>query len=362
MKKIGVLSCIYYRIHFGGIAMLKKIIAFAAAAVSAVSVLSCTAWAGNTDGREFAADDMVRCEGYIDKWETVVDKSGLIQAYRVELPDENDPTVGTVYYADKNNKKLNGLLYANMAYPDSTVPKFLMAEFKDGNIKRYVSGFTKSSEGKRYYINGERAYGWHKIKGCWYHFNTKSGYMDTGKTTVGGSVYTFDEKGRWTYRVSKDGLAPKDFFVRFIGNPSDGFDTKDKKLYYGQNEDGTAETSIKISVRDRQILWCMYLESGFAQGSGETFDEDYITGFCESFFEPDVEFDVYSSIPEIVYDIAVNVGDTSAKLSYNTDAEQIALIDEKTFRAGLLYGGYGRYLKELKEKYPYEGGPLMMLE
>jgi len=106
----------------------------------------------------------------------------------------------------------------------------------------------------------------------------------------------------------------------------------------------------------------MYLESGFAQGSGETFDEDYITGFCESFFESNVEFEVYSSIPEIVYDIAVNVGDTSAKLSYNTDAEQIALIDEKTFRAGLLYGGYGRYLKELKEKYPYEGEPLMMLE
>lgn len=342
--------------------MLKKFIAFTAAAVSAVSVLSCTAWAVYADGREFAADDMVRCEGYIDKWETVVDKSGLIQAYRVELPDENDPTAHTVYYADKNNQKLNGLLYANMAYPDSTVPKFLMAEFKDGNIKRYVSGFTKSSEGKRYYINGERAYGWHKIKGCWYHFNTKNGYMDTGKTTISGAVYTFDKNGRWTYRVSKDGIAPKDFSVSIKCTGCDGFDTKEKKLYYGQNEDGTAETSIKISARDRQILWCMYLESGFAQGSGETFDEDYITGFCESFFESNVEFEVYSSIPEIVYDIAVNVGDTSAKLSYNTDAEQIALIDEKTFRAGLLYGGYGRYLKELKEKYPYEGEPLMMLE
>lgn len=348
MKNFGSLNCIHYRIYFGGIVMfknLKKIIAFAAAAVFSATVLSCTV-----------------CAGYVDDWETVVDKSGLVQAYRVELPDENDPTLGTVYYADKNYKKLNGLLYANMAYPDSTAPKFLMVEFDDGNIKQYVSGFTKSSEGKRYYINGERAYGWHKIKGHWYHFNTKNGYMDTGKTTICGAVYTFDKNGRWTYRVSKDGIAPKDFSVRFIGGPSNGFDTTEKKLFYGLNENGTAEASVKISARDRQILWCMYLESGFEQGSSEVFDEKYIYSFCESFFDPEDEFGVYSSEPEIVYDITVNVGDTSAKIEYNTDSDQIALIDEKTFRADLLYNGYRRYFAELEEKYPYTGEPLMMLE
>ena len=324
---------------------LKKIIAFAAAAVFSATVLSCTV-----------------CAGYVDDWETVVDKSGLVQVYESKEQDKDDPSTGHVFYTDKDNNKLNGRMYANFSDAYSVAPNFLLVEFKDGTNIKYVSGFTKSSKGKRYYINGERAYGWHKIKGHWYHFNTKNGYMDTGKTTIGGAVYTFDKNGRWTYRVSKDGLAPKDFSVSFKGTGCDGFDTKEKKLYYGQNEDGTAETSIKISARDRQILWCMYLESGFEQGVSEFFDEKYIYSFCESFFDPEDEFGVYSSEPEIVYDITVNVGDTSAKIEYNTDSDQIALIDEKTFRADLLYNGYSRYRAELEEKYPYTGEPLMTLE
>ena len=327
--------------------MLKKIIAFAAAAVSAATVLSCTV-----------------CAGYSDDWETVVDKSGLVQVYRVEEQDKDDPSIGHIFYADKDKNKLNGRMYANFSDEYSVAPNFLLVEFKDGTIGKRVSGFTKNSEGKRYYINGERAYGWHKIKGYWYHFNTKSGYMDTGKTTIGGAVYTFDENGRWTYRVSKDGLAPKDFSVRYTGEIHNGFDTAEKKLYYGISEEdtGISEASVKISARDRQILWSMYCESGFEQGSSETFDESYIFDVCKSFFESDGEFEVYSSEPEIVYDITVNIGDTSMKIAYNTDADQIALIDEKTFRADLLYNGYRRYFAELKEKYPYTGGPLMMLE
>lgn len=325
----------------------KKIIAVAAAAVSAATVLSCTV-----------------CAGYADGWETVVDKSGLVQVYRVEEQDRDDPSIGHVFYADKDSKKLNGRMYANFSDEYSAAPRFLMVDFDDGKIGQYVSGFTKSSAGKRYYIKGERAYGWYKIKGYWYHFDIKSGYMDTGKTKIGGAFYTFDEKGRWTYRVSKDGVAPKDFSVRFIGNPHKGFDTAEKKLYYGISEDdnSTAEASVKIPARDRQILWCMYLESGFEQGSSETFDEDYMIDFCKSFFPADSEVSAYSSVPVIVYDITVSVGDTSTKIAYNVDADQIALIDEKTFRADLLYSGYGRYFAELKEKYPYMGGPLMMLE
>lgn len=322
--------------------MFKKITALIAAAVSAAAVLSCTVSAG-----------------YTDDWETVVDKSELIQA----LLDESDPYISTVAYTNEKGERLSGLLYANLAYPDSIAPNFRLTEFDNGMIKQYVTGFTKSSKGKRYYIRGERAYGWHRINGYWYHFDTESGYMDTGKTTIGGSVYSFDEKGRWTYRVSKDGLVPKDFSVRFISNGGRGFDTGEKKIFYGYGESGsTAEASAKISARDRQILWCMYLESGFEQGSSETFNENYIYDFCESFFEPNVEFDVYSSEPETVYTITVNIGDTSANIDYNTDADQIALIDEKTFRADLLYSGYSRYLSELEEKYPYTGEPLMTYE
>lgn len=327
--------------------MLKKIIAFAAAAVSAATVLSCTV-----------------CAGYADDWETVVDKSGLVQVYRVEEQNKDNPSVRSVLYADKDGKKLNGRMYANLSDEYSVAPNFLLVEFKDGTIGKRISGFTKNSEGKRYYINGERAYGWYKIKGYWYHFDIKSGYMDTGKTTIGGAVYTFDEKGRWTYRVSKDGVAPKDFSVRFIGETHNGFDTAEKKLYYGisEEEDGVAEASVKIPARDRQILWCMYCESGFEQGSSETFDEGYVNDFSKSFFSEDSNAVGYWSEPEIVYNITVSVGDTSMKIAYNTDAKQIALIDEKTFRADLLYSGYGRYFAGLKEEYPYTGGPLMMLE
>lgn len=323
--------------------MFKKIIAFAAAAASAVTVLSCTVSAG-----------------YTDNWETVVDKSGLVQA----LLDESEPYISTVAYTDEKGERLNGLLYANFSNRDSIAPNFRLAEFDNGMIKQYVTGFTKSSAGKRYYIKGERAYGWHKIKGYWYHFDIKSGYMDTGKTTIGGAVYTFDENGRWTYRVSKDGVAPKDFSVRYTGEIHNGFDTAEKKLYYGISEEdtGIAEASVKIPARDRQILWCMYCESGFEQGSSVTFDESYINDFCKGFFPADSEVVGYSSLPEIVYNITVSVGDTSMKIAYNTDADQIALIDEKTFRADLLYSGYGRYFAELKEKYPYTGGPLMMLD
>lgn len=325
----------------------KRIIALAAAAVSAATVLSCTV-----------------CAGYADDWETVVDKSGLIQVYRVEERDKDDPSIGHVFYADKDGKKLNGRMYANFSDEYDAAPRFLLAEFKDGMIGKRVSGFTKNSEGKRYYIDGERAYGWHKIKGYWYHFDIKSGRMDTGKTKIGGAFYTFDEKGRWTYRVSKDGAAPKDFSVRYTGEIHNGFDTAEKKLYYGisEEEDGAAEASVKIPARDRQILWCMYCESGFEQGSSETFDEEYVNDFSKSFFSEDSNAVGYWSAPETVYNITVSVGDTSMKIAYNTDADQIALIDEKTFRADLLYSGYGRYFAELKEKYPYTGGPLMMLE
>lgn len=325
----------------------KRIIALAAAAVSAATVLSCTV-----------------CAGYADNWETIVDKSGLVQTYRLEERNKDDPSAVSVLYADKDGKKLNGRMYANLSDEYDADPRFLLVEFKDGIIGKRVSGFTKNSAGKRYYINGERAYGWHKIKGYWYHFDIKSGYMDTGKTKIGGAFYTFDEKGRWTYRVSKCGVAPKDFSVRYTGEINNGFDTAEKKLYYGisEEEDGVAEASVKIPARDRQILWCMYCESGFEQGSSETFDEEYVNDFSKSYFSADSNAVGYWSVPEIVYNITVSVGDTSMKIAYNTDADQIALIDEKTFRADLLYSGYGRYFSELKEKYPYTGGPLMMLE
>lgn len=46
--------------------------------------------------------------------------------------------------------------------------------------------------------------------------------------------------------------------------------------FYGDTENGTAEGKIKLSSRDRQILYCMILESGIENYSGTVFDEQYI--------------------------------------------------------------------------------------
>lgn len=347
MKKIGVLNCIYIgeRKNASYIflrevkIMFKKIISFMAAAACTVSIsLTAFAW---------------------DESKIIVDTSGAVQIYQVREQDKDDPTRATVYYADKDGNKLDGKrLYGNFADKYELTPRLLLADFEDGKAN-FVYGFTKSSKGRRYYTRGERAYGWKKIDGYWYHFDTKTGYAATGKTKICGSVYEFDEKGRWTNRVSKSGFAPEDFSVSFSTNADNGFNTAEKKLYYGWTEDGVAEADVKISARDKQILWCMFLESGFELGGRENFDYDYRFDFYISFL-PDQEYLVFFSEPETVYTLTFNAGGKAADIKYNTDTEQIALLDEKAFGAWLLNKQYWEYFGALKEKYPYSGDKEIM--
>lgn len=315
--------------------MFKKIISFIAAA-------ACTASIAQT---AFAWDGSIK---------PVVDTGGAVQIYSVSEQDEDDPNVSRFFYCDKDGNHLNGLVYGDFADENELAPKLLMADFDDGKAN-FVYGFTKNSKGKRYYTRGERAYGWKKIGGYWYHFDVKSGYMDTGRTKICGAVYTFDEKGRWQNRVSKSGLAPEDFSLRVTGAIRNGFDTSEKKLYYGWAGGSVAEANVKISPRDRQILWCMFLESGFELGGKESFDWKYMDNFCEETLPKDSGYSLYGSDPEVVHTITVTAGGKTATVKYNTDAAQIALLDEKAYHAQLLENQYWAYFRELEEKYPYSG-------
>lgn len=314
--------------------MFKKIISFILAAACTVAVAQTA----------FAWDGSVK---------TVNDSSRAVHIYTTAVQDENDPNLYSVFYTDKDGNKLNGLMYGDFADENELAPRLLLADFKDGKAN-FVYGFTKNSAGRRYYTRGERAYGWKKINGYWYHFDVKSGYADTGKTKICGAVYTFDENGRWMNRVSKSGIAPKDFTVSISNGNSRGFDTAEKKLYYGWTESGVQEAKIKIPAKDKQVLWCMYLESGFEWGCKETFNDKYMIDFCDRTF-PDGDYSIYGSDPETVYTVTVTAGGKKAKISYNTDTAQIALFDEKAYFAQLLCGGCWEYYSVLKEKYPYSG-------
>lgn len=314
--------------------MFKKIISFIVAA-------ACTASIAQT---AFAWDGSIK---------TVVDTGKVVQIYSVSEPHEDDPNHLSSFYCDKDGNHLNGLMYGNFAGEYELYPNLLLADFKDGKAN-FVYGFTKNSKGKRYYTRGERAYGWKKINGYWYHFDVKSGYMDTGRTKICGAVYTFDEKGRWQNRVSKSGLAPEDFSVKVTGAIRNGFDTSEKKLYYGWAGGSVAEANVKISPRDRQILWCMFLESGFEAGAETIIDLESVRDFLEKSM-PDLDGVYYASDPKLVSTIKVTAGSLTSEITYDQDVAQAALLDENAYHAWLLEKQYWAYFRELEEKYPYSG-------
>lgn len=314
--------------------MFKKIISFTAAAMYVLAV-SRTA---------FAWDGSVK---------TAVDTRGAVQIYQIREQDKDDPASATLFYADKDGNKLNGLIYGNFADENDLAPRCLMADFEDGRAN-FVYGFTKSSKGKRYYTRGERAYGWKNIGGCWYHFDTYSGYMDTGKTEICGAVYDFDENGRWTKRVSESGLAPEDFSVRFSGGWGGGFDTVEKKIYYGDTVSGTAEADVKISAADKQVLWCMFLESGFEAGEETIMDLENAIDFLNKSM-PDADGVYYTSVPHIVRVIKVTADGETTEITYDADIDRIAVMAESFCRARLFNEQYMDYYNRLEKKYPYSG-------
>lgn len=116
--------------------MFKKIISFIAAAAYAAAFTQTAVTAES-------------------KWNIVVDVSDAVQAYEISEQDENGKQI--YCYTDKDGSRLNGTLYVNAA-GENDIPWLRLAEFEDGGMERIISGFTKSSKGKRYYESGEEKY------------------------------------------------------------------------------------------------------------------------------------------------------------------------------------------------------------
>lgn len=286
--------------------------------------------------------------GIIDKCENpAFDTKGIVQAYKYEQSDGS-------FYGDKDMNRLDGLVYADFSSPNVIGSDLRLAKFKDGQRESFYTGFTKSSRGKRYYVNGERAYGWQKIKNNWYHFDTYTGYMSVGRTKICGTAYVFDENGKWTGKLSKGGLAPSDFSLTFFSpNAKCGFDTKDSKIFYGDTENGTAEGKIKLSSRDRQVLYCMILESGIENYSGTVFNDQYMNEVTASF--DDGEYEYEDTEPMLRFDISAVLNGQNYSAQYTGDISQIIVADKNAFDLDQLYNKCFAFFNELKQKYPYSG-------
>lgn len=261
-------------------------------------------------------------------------------------------------YKNSKGENVNGLIYADFSYPDELSCKLKMAKFEDGTVSKYYTGFTKDKNGKRYYEKGERIYGWYKIKGNWYHFDMYNGYMSTGKTKICGVTYNFESSGKWTGKLSKSGLVPSGFGVSFINNANKGFDTNEKKIYYGNTENGIAENSVKVTKRDLQVLYCMYLESGFEPDTKTVFDEQYIIDFVEEHCE---EPGFYTTEPSIFYNINICSGDKKSEIVFYLDDIQLSMCDINVYKAKYLYDGYFRYYTQMNNNYPYKGNESIIL-
>ncbi len=261
-------------------------------------------------------------------------------------------------YVDQNGKPVTGksLIYFDNSKEDEVGSdmRMIKVDKETGEFESWYTGFTKNNKGKRYYISGKRVYGWYKIGNYWYHFD-ENGYADTGRTKICGAYYTFDKNGKWTGRVSKNGVAPEDFVLEISDiHGMSSFDTEGN-IYYGSDWDGNKYTdNVKFSARDRQIIYCMFLESGFETGEsvklGFSQIDDYLKG---------VEEEVYSweTDPVSGFVIKATIGGKTAEIRYDEVCMQVMHVNEDCFNAYNFAESIFSYkMNTLYKKYPSPEG------
>ena len=190
------------------------------------------------------------------------------------------------HYFNDDGSPMTGMHYINHS---------MLILDSDGAAAGTYSGYTNNSKGTRYYDRGRRICGWYKTEDGWKYFDDK-GYMSIGKTKICGVNYYFDDNGVWTGKYGKNGKAPDDFNVyfkydSFVGY--DGFDSSSLELFYPQcyttNYEGewlvgNISRDIKISQRDKQVLYCMFLESGLADADlSRDLDDKYLHEFMDKY-------------------------------------------------------------------------------
>ncbi len=280
-----------------------------------------------------------------------------------ELRRENPDGTGRAFLYNEKCGIITGKSIAYLDMSDSNALGFDMRMYcfdkETGQfLAKPYTGFTKDSKGRRYYYNGERVIGWFNVGNSWYHFG-KNGYADTGKVKIGGAKYTFDDKGRWTGKVSKSGLAPKDFSLSIAGSlGGKGFST-DGVLCYGEKEaGGKYNVDIKLSKRDKQVFWSICEENGIEELNGISVNDSYISkNIMNSDYLKDApdELEMAGECdPSVTYAVKVTANGKKITVEYEPEAaDQLIHFDETAYKINNITSNiYNYYQSILCVKYP----------
>lgn len=228
-------------------------------------------------------------------------------AYADHDPDDDHGCIDDAehyeYFYDRDGKPLTGLYYGYISlnlngidYGDNNYEGYndrmtrMHKFFSDGQFDCFCTGYIQDKNGKKYYDNGRRVTGWYKTKEGWRHFDA-DGCMSVGKTKICGVNYYFGEDGLWTGKFGKKGKVPDDFSVRIEETNLGGFDSGKLKILYpeaftfddnGEMLSGSASQDIKISAKDKQVLYSMFCESGIADITlPEKMGKEYLQDFMD---------------------------------------------------------------------------------
>ena len=280
------------------------------------------------------------------------------------------------YYYDRNGKPITGLYYGyinkiskGMDYGNNNYEGYndrmsrMRKFFTDGQFDCFYTGYIKDKTGKRYYDNGWRVTGWYNTEDGWRHFDA-DGYMSVGKTKICGVNYYFDENGVWTGKFGKNGKVPDDFSVSIkeIDFGSGGFDSGSLKIYFqecwyyddgGKQFNGNTSQDIKISKRDKQVLYSMFQESGLADVKvPEKLNKEYLQNFMD---KNNKDGKYYRTEGNYRYALTVTADGKTYSVEYAACLiGQIASKDKTAGAVISLSDSLKSYHAVLKEKFPQE--------
>ena len=145
-----------------------------------------------------------------------------------------------------------------------------MFSYENGEVKEF-SGIMSLNGGTYCYTEGCKWFGWKKIGDSWYYFDpADNGNMAKEKAQTALGTYYFNESGAWDGRYSSKAKAPADF-VFSMGIYSYGsrlvIDSGAGVLSNGESgieglPEGYFDRSIKVGVKDRQIIYDTLMSCG----------------------------------------------------------------------------------------------------
>lgn len=286
------------------------------------------------------------------------------QSVKGEFRRENPDGTGRAFLYNEKGEIIKGksLVYLDMSSEYELGFRMRMYRF-DKETGQFTAetytGFTKDKNGRRYYDKGIRIIGWYKVGNSWYHFN-KNGYADTGKVKIAGVRYTFDEKGKWTGKVAKSGAVPEDFKLEISENLlRKGFSTDGVISYgniYDENYDKTKYTAdVKITNRDKQVIYSMFMESGMGNSEKTAIDDKYFNSkpINDYFADAPEEADYAICDPQEIITVKVTAKGKTSELQYYPDfGDLIIHFDETAYNSYNITNNLTGYYNNIRAKNP----------